>query len=384
MNTSIASQAHNRKQNTIFPKKQSPIIRLHTICPYFTMFPLEFPFHTLTSAKKTDWVLDPFCGRGTTNYAARLLGLGSVGVDISSVASAISAAKFVNTTPEKIVALCTTILNDDREPDHIPQGHFWELCFHPDTLYDICRIREKFMEECSIDESVALRALMLGILHGPTNKNLPSYLSNQMTRTYSSKPDYSVRYWERHELYPKKINVLDLVARKAEYSFRTLPVQTPGWVINGDSRSPLKFVPEKGFNWVITSPPYYRMKTYVQDQWLRNWFLGGEDIVNYSLKGQLTHSNRLDFTRDLATVWRNITETCAPEARMVIRLGALPSSACDPFEIMEESIEFADCGWKKEKVRSAGTAKRGKRQSDQFGVTSGMAHEEIDYFAVLT
>ena len=67
---------------------------LNSICPYFTMFPLEFPLGILKrNAKEGSIVLDPFCGRGTTNYAARLLGLSSVGVDSSPVAAAIARAK---------------------------------------------------------------------------------------------------------------------------------------------------------------------------------------------------------------------------------------------------------------------------------------------------
>jgi hypothetical protein len=384
MNTSFSSDAPTQNQIDTLPKKQSPLLRLHTICPYFTMFPLDFPFYTLTSARPNDWILDPFCGRGTTNYAARLRGLNSVGVDSSPVAAAISTAKFVETTPAEIIRLCKTILDNDQEPDHIPEGRFWELCYHPETLHDICKLRDILMGECTTDEAVALRALMLGILHGPSTKSQPSYLSNQMPRTYCCKPDYSVRYWERHGLFPKKIDVLDVVSRKAEYSFGTLPARTRGGIIRGDSRTTLPSISGDGFNWVITSPPYYQMKTYVQDQWLRNWFLGGEDTVNYTVTGQLTHSSRQDFARDLAEVWKNITGACAPGARMVVRLGALPSSACNPGEILQESMDHANCGWERVKIESAGTAKRGRRQSDQFGGTMGTAHEEIDYFAVLT
>ncbi|CAL1241131.1 DNA methyltransferase [Candidatus Methylocalor cossyra] len=48
------------------------------------MFPLDFPLNILKRrAHAGDVVHDPFCGRGTTNYAARLLGLSSLGVDSS-------------------------------------------------------------------------------------------------------------------------------------------------------------------------------------------------------------------------------------------------------------------------------------------------------------
>ena len=43
---------------------------LNGICPYFTMFPLEFPLGVLLRhAKRGEAVLDPFAGRGTTLYA---------------------------------------------------------------------------------------------------------------------------------------------------------------------------------------------------------------------------------------------------------------------------------------------------------------------------
>jgi DNA modification methylase len=66
---------------------------LNGICPYFTMFPLTFPQKVLKRHSSSgDVVLDPFAGRGTTLYAARLLGLGAYGIDSNPVAVAISEA----------------------------------------------------------------------------------------------------------------------------------------------------------------------------------------------------------------------------------------------------------------------------------------------------
>lgn len=56
---------------TVLPRN-APRLRLNAVCPYFTMFPLDFPYQHLLDAQPGEWVLDPFCGRGTTNYAARL------------------------------------------------------------------------------------------------------------------------------------------------------------------------------------------------------------------------------------------------------------------------------------------------------------------------
>ena len=78
--------------------------RLNAICPYFTMFPLDFPLGILKKHVRPNvCVLDPFCGRGTTNFAARLVGLPSIGVDCNAVAIAATRAKLINVDPEEVV-----------------------------------------------------------------------------------------------------------------------------------------------------------------------------------------------------------------------------------------------------------------------------------------
>src|SRR5690606_10031711 len=120
-------------------------VALNGICPYFTMFPLRFPLGILQRrARQTDTVLDPFCGRGTTNFAARLVGLRSLGVDSSPVAVAITASKLVNTTPSEILDEAREIVAN-RQAEHIPTSAFWAWAFHPVTLETICRFREAFL-----------------------------------------------------------------------------------------------------------------------------------------------------------------------------------------------------------------------------------------------
>ena len=73
---------------------EDPTLHLNAICPYFTMFPLSFPLGILDRhARKGQRVLDPFCGRGTTNFAARFLDLPALGIDSSPVAAAIRPRK---------------------------------------------------------------------------------------------------------------------------------------------------------------------------------------------------------------------------------------------------------------------------------------------------
>ena len=175
----------------------APIQRLNAVCPYFTMFPLEFPLGVLTESQAGQWVLDPFCGRGTTLFAARLCGLGTVGIDVNPVATALAAAKLVQVGAETVIRRCRGLLRSGFEATEVPEGDFWESCFHPDTLADICRLREQLLGVPAEPSVVALRALMLGILHGPLRKGVPTYLSNQMPRTYATKPAAAVRFGGR-------------------------------------------------------------------------------------------------------------------------------------------------------------------------------------------
>jgi SAM-dependent methyltransferase len=170
------------------------------------MFPLEFPLQILRRhAKKRERVLDPFCGRGTTNFAARLMGQYSVGIDTSPVAQAITAAKLMSTSVEAIERELAAILAD-ASPENPPDGEFWRLAFHPKVLADLCRLRSALSVDCRNPARVALRALILGALHGPS-QHTPAYLSNQSPRTYAPKPAYAVRFWSERNLMPKEINL---------------------------------------------------------------------------------------------------------------------------------------------------------------------------------
>lgn len=180
------------------------------------MFPLAFPYGILKShAKLGEWVADPFCGRGTTNYAGRILNLPSIGIDSSPVAVAISEAKLVNTSPKSVVKAAARILDSCLEHTEIPEGEFWSCAFHPNVLHTLCRLREGLLVECRSQARKALRAIILGALHGPRPKTKASYFSNQMPRTYAPKPRYAVKFWKNHSLKPEQIDVLQIIEERA-------------------------------------------------------------------------------------------------------------------------------------------------------------------------
>ncbi|MGB9867460.1 MAG: DNA methyltransferase [Bacillota bacterium] len=351
-------------------------------CPYYTMFPLDFPIQHLQKAHPGQWVLDPFCGRGTTLYAARLLGLPASGVDVSPVAAAIADAMLACSSSEAVVEACISLLRRAGQPCDVPEGEFWELAYHRSTLRDLCSLREAFLANGELDPSHRLlRLILLGRLHGPLRRRYPTYFSNQMPRTYAPKPAYAVRYWRQRGLVAPEVDVIEVVRRKApDYINPDLP-PVDGAVALGDSRT-YDFMKLGGpYSWVVTSPPYYGMKTYVPDQWLRRWFLGGSAAVPYEYDGQVGSNGLASFTSALRDVWKNVAMACVPGATLVIRFGALPSCEVDPVWLCLETLR--DTPWKVIGIAPAGNPERGRRQARQFGRKVGNPAKEVDVIACM-
>lgn len=349
------------------------------------MFPLDFPLAVLgKDASANQWVLDPFCGRGTTNYASRILGMPSIGIDASRVAIAAAQAKLANTSPKKILMTATAILAEGREPRSIPQGEFWEWAYHKDVLHALCKLREELLQDCRSDSRRALRAIILGALHGPKRKSKKSYFSNQCPRTYGPKPKYAVKFWKLHDSYPENMDVLQVIEERSDRYYGNESAYAEGKIIAGDSRKRNTFseIP-KGvkFDWVITSPPYYGMNTYISDQWLRLWFLGGKAEVTYSQEEQMKHSSPEAFSGELRQVWRNVASVSNSRANLVIRFGGINSRKVPPKSIIEKSLEQS--GWQVEAIISAGSASKGRRQANHFSIKKSEPIDELDVWATL-
>ena len=357
----------------------------NAICPYYTMFPLEFPMHLLRKHQaKSPTVYDPFCGRGTTIYAARKLGLRSYGLDTSPIAVAIAQAKLASAELKNVIALAERLVAGT--PKDVPDKPFFKRAFSKQTLLQMCSLREGLLNEKQpTNESAILRAAALGCLHGPlpVGDGTPSYFSNQMPRTFASKPDYSLKYWRDRDMFPPNASVIDVLAKKLK-RIVDLNADSPSHIRNVkclDARRATSFGTIKGPVVVITSPPYYGMRTYVQDQWLRMWFLGGDEEIDYENHNQLCHSGHERFIKDLSKVWSIIAKRAQDEAHLHVRFGSISSAKSDARKMLKASLEESGY-WKLISVRNAQTSHSGKRQADYMGRESDPA-TEFDFHAVL-
>ncbi|MBX3245759.1 MAG: hypothetical protein KF901_01110 [Myxococcales bacterium] len=345
------------------------------------MYPLDFPLRVLEKfGKRGDWVIDPFCGRGTTNFAARLRRMPSIGVDSSRVATALAQAKLATATPNGVVESAKRILKDAKPPTSMPTGEFWKLAYHEHTLVQLCQLREALLAQCSSDTRILLRAIMLGALHGPKPKGTPSYFSNQSPRTFAPKPKYAVKFWTERNMHPVEVDVLSIIKARAKRYLTEPPPSIAGKVLLGDSRVADTFadLPKKA-RLVVTSPPYFGMRTYLPDQWLRLWFLGGPDYVEYRQpEGQLEHSGADHFAAEMGRVWTNVANHTTDDARLIIRYGGIHDRDAVPLDVLKKSL--VESGWKMKTAQAVPAPVAARRQVVQFGAEPKEAKTEYDVY----
>lgn len=368
------------------PMSADPRYALNAVCPYFTMFPLEYPMRALPREQlrtyRSPLLCDPYCGRGTSLFAARMRKIRAYGIDVAPVAVAIAQAKLATTTTEAVLNLFDAIM-EEQPSARVPPGLFWDWCYERETLDELCRVRQGLLRRRSAAAAM-LRAVMLGGLHGPRakTKDGAAYFSNQMPRTFAAKPDYAVRFWRKRRREPSRVDVRAIVKRRTERAIHEEmpPARTePADVQCADSRQCGAFARIDGkITHVITSPPYYGLRTYSQDQWLREWFLGGPSYVDYGTGPGLDHGSPEAFAKSLAQVWDNVGRHAAERIRLHVRFGGIRSRNTSAEDILRQSFEESEYDWRILTKHPAATANGGKRQALQMQ-TAHDPVEEHDY-----
>ncbi len=294
------------------------------------MFPHTFARdHVLAHTGPGDVVYDPFSGRGTSLLESLLLGRTGLASDINPVAVCVTGAKALVPSLSQIEARLQGLEQGYRaanrkELDEERRGLplFFGHAFHYMTLRELLFIRRHLKWELD-DTDRFIAALTLGSLHGEMEKS-PSYFSNQMPRTISTKPDYSVRYWEQHGLRPHRRKVFAILKGRAEFRLQDGRPTSQGVVIHADVRDSSRQLDSwrGSVSAVITSPPYLDVTNFEEDQWLRLWFLGGPPRPTYRrVSRDDRHSNPEAYWEFLAEAWRGMASLLGIGAVIVCRIG---------------------------------------------------------------
>ena len=350
------------------------------------MFPEQFVEENVGKySQKGDWVFDPFSGRGTTILQALLMGRNAAGVDINPVAYCISGAKAdlpgIGRTIRRIGDL--EVMYAETDHDQLEQERrslppFFRRAFHHETLRQILFLRAQLSwRHGTIDRFIA--ALILGSLHGEMDKS-SAYFSNQMPRTISLKPAYSLSYWRKHNLWPRKRHVFTMLREKAALRLKGNEEIPKGQMRLGDARRVGESFTnlEDQVKLVVTSPPYLDVTSFEEDQWLRLWFLGNDSAPTYrSISSDDRHRQATTYWDFLAEAWQGLATLMARRSVIVCRLGGKGLSVDDMTEGMKKSLKTAFARGRLLKTPSVSRLKN--RQTQSFSPDATGCLFEVDY-----
>jgi len=291
------------------------------------MFPEDFVSKWIKRvARKNDTICDPFCGRGTTPFQALMMGREAIACDKNPVAYCITRAKTNAPSVSAVRRRLTTLERDFNTAQwqnacrELPE--FFHVAYHRGTLLQLLHLRSCLKWRSSRTDAM-IGALVLGALHGESEKS-PSYLSNQMPRTISTKPAYSVRFWKQHGYHAPERDAFALLRKQLAYRYASPPPKGAATVFCSDMRdlpglvSPMS----ERIRCVITSPPYLNVTSFEEDQWLRLWFLGGGANPTY---GRISRDDRHEtpdgYWRFIADMWRMLSRILSANAQVIIRIG---------------------------------------------------------------
>jgi len=349
------------------------------MCPYFAMFPEAFAARWIDQlAPEGSYVLDPFCGRGTTPFQSLLMNRRAIGVDVNPVAVCVSRAKTNAPARKSALARVNQLEeafidspHDDHGASALPE--FFRIAYSPSTRRQIMLLRSSLRWETSTVDCM-LAALVLGALHGESQKS-GAYLSNQMPRTISTKPAYSVRFWRKRKLRAPKRNVFDVLRDAIAFRYES-PLPARRGVIHHTDMRNLPRLDLPAIRTIVTSPPYLDVTNFEEDQWLRIWFLGGAPHPTYrKISKDDRHENPDRYWGLIGDLWRMIGHVIEPRGNVVLRIGA---KVVSPPAIVDAVVGTSVLSGRRVKLVSSAVSEIKKRQTDAFRPGSKGCMVEVD------
>jgi hypothetical protein len=359
---------------------------LHSICPYFAMFPESFVQKQLLAySRPGERLFDPFCGRGTTILEGLLNKREVVGSDINPVAACVSGAKADIPNLREVLDRIDTLelAFKDQPVRDAPPHEFFRACYSERTLQHVLHLQSNLAWKTDrVDRMIA--AMTLGVLHGESHRT-ELCLSNRMPRTISTKPDYSVRWWRERELEAPDRDAFDVLKRTALFRFAGDVPQARGDVVLGDARNAGEMLKahEATVALVITSPPYLDTTDYAEDQWLRLWFLGGPDRPSARLHRDDRHTSTELYWEFLSEVWAGGACLLRQDAHIVVRIGGTMLGKTDLFAGLYASLRQGLGGRTIRPLHEGETSSIRKRQTNSFRPGTSPEKSEHDFaFAI--
>ena len=206
-----------------------------------------------------------------------------------------------------------------------------------------------------------------------------SYFSNQMPRTISTKPAYSLRFWQTKNLWPRQRNVFEVLRRKLAFRYESPRPSTRGKAYLSDVRALPRVAAavKSSVDCIITSPPYLNVTNFEEDQWLRLWFLGGATAPtssHYSKDNR--HTRASDYWSFLHESWRALRPLLQRRSHFVCRISAINVAPDAIKDTLSDSMRFLADRWVLQEYTVSDLV---RRQTGSFRPGSVGCRFELDF-----
>lgn len=308
------------------------------------------------------------------------MGRRAIGCDTNPVAYCVSRAKTNAPSQGRLLSRINELEIGYRrsfvESEAAELPTFFRCAYHPETLHQLVYLRRSLQHRTSIVDGM-LAALVLGSLHGETDRS-DRFLSNQMPHTISTKPEYSIRFWKEGRHKAPRRDAFALIKRQIEYRYKCEPPSGRALIFHMDMRDLPRHTNrfDGMVRCVVTSPPYFDVTNYAEDQWLRLWFLGGPSQPRrQEFSRDDRHGNIEHYWIMLADMWRALSLVLDKNADVVVRLGATRLS---PMRLVAGLEGVAKVANRRIRLVESNVSEIVKRQTEAFRPGSKGCRVEVD------
>jgi hypothetical protein len=312
---------------------------LHRLAPYNGTFPAALARYFIQAySDPGQTVLDPFSGSGTTALEACICFRRGIGSDPFPYANLLTHAKVRPLDRRRAEEAIRWLVDNLPRTTPSLENEGITPFFHAATLRQILRVRAVLKDDIT-DRGIFLKALMCGVLHGPSKM----FLSLPMKDTAASSPRYIENYARDHHLeYPVR-DISESLHNKLRRALEDSPPPIRGSALSSDARH--LALEDESVDLIVTSPPYLHVLDYSWNHWVRLWFLGADRLQ--ARKTMFLSGNEPKFLAFMGEVLNEMYRVLAPNSACVIVIGDVRSksgprvlNAADHVSQLAESVGF--------------------------------------------
>lgn len=309
-------------EDEFWTNKQRQMHSMHYSISYRASFKPELPnfFINKYLRDRTQVVMDPFSGRGTTILEANLLGYKAIHNDLSPISYFIATArKYIPTYEEFLKRLKKINFKKRRKEISSEDKERFYPFYHPDTFVEILNLREEYLNNKEDPVLRYITFIALSRLYGHSDGFFSVYSFPQ----FSVLPNIQKKNNLKKNLKPVYKEIQSRILKKYLQDHKDpLPENYRIAVWNEYYQfdtTKMYLLPSGSVDLIITSPPFLDKVDYKKDNWLRAWFLDLEEELNSLQFG--IYRNLEEWEEFIYKSLKEMVRVLKKSGRIVIEVG---------------------------------------------------------------